>query len=69
MRDALTLVPASVAAVIVNVLTGIAAIPIRDAQPAQIMLVGHRDRLSQPVELLLEFARAPGENGDRWTVG
>ncbi len=57
VRDALTLVPASVASVIVNVLTGISAIPLRDAAPAEIMLVGHRDRRNQPVELLLEFAR------------
>ncbi len=57
VRNALTLVPASVAAVIVNVLTGISSIPLRDAAPAEIMLVGHRDRRNDPVERLLEFAR------------
>ncbi len=69
VREALTLVPASVAAVIVNVLTGIASIPLTDADPADIMLVGHRDRRNEPVERLLEFAREPGEMGNRWTAG
>ena len=57
VRDALTLVPSSVVPIIVNVLTGITCIPLLDAAPAQITLVGHRDRRNDMVDGFLEFVR------------
>jgi DNA-binding transcriptional LysR family regulator len=66
-RGAVTLVPASVASVIVNVLSGISAIPLTDAAPATIALVGHRDRRNPLVDVFAEFVREaladPRSNG------
>jgi hypothetical protein len=60
-------VPASVASVIVNVLSGISAIPLTDAAPTTIALVGHRDRRNPLVDVFAEFVRealaAPRSNG------
>ena len=63
--DAITTVPSSVAAVILNVLSGIVAVPITDAAPCTIMLVGHADRRNPLVASVLRFARrlAPEEEG------
>ena len=58
VRRAITTVPASVARVIVNVLPGVVAIPIRDAEPSAIMFVGHEGRASPLVAALIAFARA-----------
>jgi DNA-binding transcriptional LysR family regulator len=60
VRDAITLVPASVAAVTVNVLAGIASIPLSDAAPAAIMVAGHRDRRNQLIDGFLDFMRGQG---------
>jgi DNA-binding transcriptional LysR family regulator len=57
VRTAITTVPASVAGVIVNVLTGVVAVPLRDCEPSTIALVGLSDRHSGPVSTLLTFAR------------
>jgi DNA-binding transcriptional LysR family regulator len=46
VRCAITTAPAYAAQVLSNVPTGVAAIPLRDADPSTIMLVGHQD--SQP---------------------
>ena len=58
VRRALTTVPASVAAVIANLLTGVAAIPLRDAELASIVLVGHRDRRNALVAAFLSFVQS-----------
>ena len=57
VRDAITLVPASVVPIIVNVLTGISCIPLIDAEPAEIMIVGHGDRRNQIIDGFLDFLR------------
>jgi DNA-binding transcriptional LysR family regulator len=57
VRRAVTTVPASVARVIPNLLTGVVAIPLRDAEPSSIMLVGHSDRSNPLVASLIAFAR------------
>lgn len=71
VRQAITTVPATVANLIPDLLTGVAAIPLRDAAPATLMLVGHEDRTNPLVKTLLGFARvdtgvaltASAENG------
>jgi len=60
VRDAITTVPASVANMILNLLTGIVAIPLRDAEPSAIMLVGHEDRRNAVTAALVEFAQSVG---------
>ncbi len=57
VRNAITTVPASVARLIPGVLTGVAAIPLRDADHATIALVGHEDRANPLAQTLLAFAR------------
>jgi DNA-binding transcriptional LysR family regulator len=70
VREAITTVPASSAAVLVNSLTGIISIPITDADPTTFILAGHRGRSSEPldalVEILAEAAQiASGQTGYR----
>ena len=66
VRDAITTVPASVADVIVNFLTGIRAIPLIDAEPTIIVFAGHADRRNDLVDTMMEFAgrvsRPPGQD-------
>jgi DNA-binding transcriptional LysR family regulator len=57
LRQAITTVPTTVAGVIVNVLTGMVAIPLKDATPAELMLVGHEERPNPLVASMLSFAR------------
>jgi DNA-binding transcriptional LysR family regulator len=65
VRQAITTVPASVAGLIPNVLSGLVAIPLRDADPASIALVGHEDRANPLVQALLQFALGnTGADGD-----
>jgi DNA-binding transcriptional LysR family regulator len=61
VRSAITTVPAAVANVIVNVLPVLVAIPLRDARPSSIVLVGHANRVNPSVATLLAFARAPSD--------
>jgi len=66
VRDAITTVPASVADVIVNVLTGIRAIPLVDAPPTTIVFAGHADRRNEIVDTLMAFAGSvSGQGGAR----
>jgi DNA-binding transcriptional LysR family regulator len=53
---AITIVPRAAANVLSNVLTDIAAIPLRGASSSRIALVGHRDRRNQLVAALLSYA-------------
>jgi DNA-binding transcriptional LysR family regulator len=57
LRRAITTVPASVARSVSSVLPGVVAIPLRDAQPSMITLVGHKDCRNPRVAALLAFAR------------
>jgi DNA-binding transcriptional LysR family regulator len=57
VRDAVTAVPASVAKIVMSLLSGVVAIPLTGAAPASIMLVGHEDRRNPLVASLVTFAR------------
>jgi DNA-binding transcriptional LysR family regulator len=57
-RHAITTVPASVARVIVNVLPTMVALPLSDATPSHIMLVGHKGHRNPLVSTVVSFARA-----------
>ena len=59
VREAITTVPASSAAVLVNFLTGLTSIPLVDADPTTFVLTGRRDRQNPLVERYLEFVRKP----------
>jgi DNA-binding transcriptional LysR family regulator len=56
MSDAITAVPASAAGAILNVPSGVSAIPLLDAAPAKIVLAGHEGRANPLVAALLAFA-------------
>lgn len=58
VRDAITTVPSSSAALLVKHVPGIHAVPIPDAEPTTFVLVGRRDRLTAHVESFVAFARA-----------
>jgi DNA-binding transcriptional LysR family regulator len=64
VRRAITTVPAAIAAVVVNLLPGVAAVPLLDAQPSSIVLVGHEGRRNPLVEPLVAFARTLTSGGD-----
>jgi len=53
---AVTIVPLAAANVLSNLLTGTAAIPVRDAAPSRIALVGHDDRRNPLVAALVSYA-------------
>ena len=55
VRSAITTVPASSAVLLVNVQTGLAAIPLTDADPTTFVLAGRRDRRSALVETFVAF--------------
>jgi DNA-binding transcriptional LysR family regulator len=57
VRQAITTVPASVAALIANVMSGVVAVPLIDGAHATIALVGHEDRANPLAETMLGFAR------------
>ncbi len=56
MSDAITVVPSSVAGVILNVLTGVVPIPLLDAEQSKIVLAGHKGRHNPLVGTLVSFA-------------
>jgi len=60
VRSAVTTVPASSAAVLVNVLVGIAAVPLVDADPATFVLAGRSDRINPLVSSFREFSSQEG---------
>jgi DNA-binding transcriptional LysR family regulator len=57
VRMAITTVPATVGAVITNVLPTTAVISLRDAEPSSIVLLGHEDRSNPSVPALVAFVR------------
>jgi DNA-binding transcriptional LysR family regulator len=69
VRSAITTVPASVAAMIQQLLTGLVAIPLRDAEPAAIVLVGHEQRRNPAVATFLAFARGILDGGGDRVAG
>ncbi len=57
-RQAITTVPASVARVIPQAATGVVAIPLEDAEPATIVLIGRSDRRTLQVDAIRAFLAA-----------
>jgi DNA-binding transcriptional LysR family regulator len=57
VRDAITTVPSSSAALLVQHVPGIRAVPIPGAEPTVFVLAGRRDRRTAPVERFVAFAR------------
>jgi DNA-binding transcriptional LysR family regulator len=62
VRDAITTVPASVGKLLASFSDQLAVIPVLDAGPSTITLVGHQDRHNPLVETLVEFARSFGDD-------
>ena len=58
---AITTVPGAVAGLVPEFLTGVVTIPLRDAVPATIVMVGHEDRANPLVASMLDFARASAD--------
>ncbi len=58
VRRAVTTVPTTVASLIPNSVTEVVAVPLRDAEPAAIVLVGHADRRNPLVGAFSTFARS-----------
>jgi DNA-binding transcriptional LysR family regulator len=56
VRSAITTVPASVAAMVVNTFGELTSIPLAGAEPCRIALVGHNDRRNPLVTSLTSFA-------------
>jgi hypothetical protein len=65
VRCAITTAPAHAAQVLSNVPTGVAAIPLRDAAPSTIMLVGHQETRNPHVGAMRAFASALVDSEDR----
>jgi hypothetical protein len=61
VRSAITTAPAFAAQVLSGSLTGVVAIPLRDADPSTIMLVGHQGGRNPHVASLRAFAREVAE--------
>lgn len=53
---AITTVPSSIAGLLATIATGLVAIPLRDADPAAVTLVGHADRRNLLVQTFVAFA-------------
>jgi DNA-binding transcriptional LysR family regulator len=64
VRDAVTTVPGSVASVVASVIRDLAAIPIVDALPSEIAMVGHCDARNPLVASLVSFAEGLGRGGN-----
>jgi DNA-binding transcriptional LysR family regulator len=55
LRTAITTAPAVVGALLTGLQTGVMTIPLADARPADVVLVGRNDRRTAPVEKMLAF--------------
>ncbi len=60
VRSAITTAPASVAGVVTGSDAGVVTIPLSDARPSNVVLVGREDRRSRAVEAVLAFLFALG---------
>jgi DNA-binding transcriptional LysR family regulator len=58
VRDAITTIPASVGRLLARFTNQIVVIPLLDAEPSVIALIGHQDRHNPAVSTLIEFARS-----------
>jgi hypothetical protein len=64
VRGAITTVPASVATVLGRIVAGIVAIPLPDAAPSTVTMVGREDRRNPLVATLAAFARERNAGGE-----
>jgi DNA-binding transcriptional LysR family regulator len=55
LRAAITTAPAVVGTLLTGLQTGVVTIPLDDAVPSEVVLVGRNDRRSAPVETMLSF--------------
>jgi len=62
-RLAITTVPSSIAGLLATVATGLVAIPVLDAEPVAVTLVGHEDHRNPLVATLAAFVRSLVETG------
>jgi hypothetical protein len=58
LSTAITTAPAVVGTLLVGLQTGVVTIPLEDAQPSEVVLVGRNDRRTPPVETMLAFFRS-----------
>jgi DNA-binding transcriptional LysR family regulator len=58
LGTAITTAPAVVGALLTGLQTGVVTIPLDDAEPSEVVLVGRNDRRSPPVETMLAFFRS-----------
>ncbi len=58
LRTAITTAPAVVGTLLTGLQTGVVTIPLDDAQPSHVVLVGRNDRRTPPVETMLAFFRS-----------
>ena len=58
LSRAITTAPAVVGTLLAGLQTGVVTIPLVDAHPSDVVLVGRNDRRSPPVETMLAFFRS-----------
>ena len=58
LGTAITTAPAVVGTLLAGLQTGVVTIPLRDARPSHVVLVGRNDHRSPPVETMLAFFRS-----------
>ena len=61
LSTAITTAPAVAGTVLAGLQTRVVAIPLEDAKPSDVVLVGRNDRLTPPVETMLAFFRSLDE--------
>jgi DNA-binding transcriptional LysR family regulator len=58
LGNSITTAPAVVGALLAGLQTGVVTIPLEDAEPSEVVLVGRNDRRSPPVEAMLALFRS-----------
>jgi len=58
LSKAITTAPAVVGTLLTGLQTGVVTIPLEDARPSKVVLVGRNDRRTPPVETMLAFFRS-----------
>jgi DNA-binding transcriptional LysR family regulator len=58
LSDAITTAPGAVGTLLAGMQTGVVTIPLQDARPSKVVLVGRNDRRTPAVETMLAFFRS-----------
>jgi DNA-binding transcriptional LysR family regulator len=58
LSTAITTAPAVAGTLLTGLQTGVVTIPLEDARPSQVVLVGRKDRRTAPIETMLAFFRS-----------